>query len=29
VAALGGQLQYETAPAKGTRFFFTLELPVA
>ena len=29
VAALGGQLQYETAPAKGTRFFFILELPVA
>ena len=29
VAALGGQLQYETAPGKGTRFFFTLDLPVA
>jgi len=28
-AALGGQLQYETAPGKGTRFFFTLDLPVA
>src|SRR5712691_2717719 len=28
-AALGGQLQYETGPGKGTRFFFTLDLPVA
>jgi signal transduction histidine kinase len=29
VGALGGGLEYETGPAKGTRFFFTLELPVA
>src|SRR5712691_11295002 len=29
VAALGGQLTYDTAPGKGTRFFFTLDLPVA
>jgi signal transduction histidine kinase len=29
VAALGGQLKYETAPGKGTRFFFDLDLPVA
>src|SRR5207247_8745739 len=25
VAALGGQLKYETAPGKGTLFFFTLD----
>jgi signal transduction histidine kinase len=29
VAALGGQLKYNTAPGKGTLFFFTLDLPVA
>lgn len=29
VAALGGRLDYETAPGKGTRFFFTLDIPVA
>jgi len=29
VAALGGQLTYDTLPGKGTRFFFTLDLPVA
>jgi signal transduction histidine kinase len=29
VAALGGQLKYDTAPGKGTLFFFTLDLPVA
>ncbi|PYO92427.1 MAG: hypothetical protein DMD62_13280 [Gemmatimonadetes bacterium] len=29
VSALGGQLEYETAVDKGTRFFFTLQLPVA
>jgi len=29
VAALGGQLQYETAAGKGTRFSFSLDLPVA
>ncbi|HEY3220347.1 MAG TPA: HAMP domain-containing sensor histidine kinase [Gemmatimonadales bacterium] len=29
VGALGGQLNYETAPGKGTRFYFTLDLPVA
>ena len=29
VAALGGQLKYETAPEKGTRFFYTVHLPVA
>jgi len=29
VKALGGQLQYDTAPGKGTRFYFTLDLPVA
>ncbi len=29
VAALGGQLTYDTAPGTGTRFFFTLDLPVA
>ncbi len=29
VAALGGQLKYDTAPGKGTRFFYTLDLPVA
>lgn len=29
VAALGGELQYDTAPGKGTRFFFTLDLPAA
>jgi len=28
VAALGGQLRYDTAPGKGTRFYFTLDLPV-
>jgi two-component system sensor histidine kinase TorS len=28
VAALGGQLRYETAAGKGTRFHFVLELPV-
>ena len=26
---LGGQLEYTTAPEKGTRFFFTLDLPAA
>ena len=29
VAALGGQLKYVTAPDQGTRFFFTVPLPVA
>jgi len=29
VAALGGQLKYVTAPDQGTRFFFTVRLPVA
>jgi len=29
VAALGGQLKYATAPDQGTRFFFTVRLPVA
>ena len=29
VAALGGQLLYETAAGKGTRFYFVLSLPVA
>src|SRR6267154_497457 len=29
VAALGSQLKYETAPDTGTRFFFTVHLPVA
>src|SRR2546423_428897 len=29
VSALGGQLEYGTAVDKGTRFFFTLDLPVA
>jgi len=29
VGALGGQLKYDTAPGKGTRFFYTLDLPVA
>ncbi len=29
VKALGGQLQYDTAPGKGTRFYFTLDFPVA
>jgi signal transduction histidine kinase len=29
VCALGAQLNYETTPGKGTRFFFTLDLPVA
>jgi len=29
VAALGGQLEYNTAPSKGTRFFFMLDLPPA
>jgi signal transduction histidine kinase len=29
VAALGGQLQYDTAQGKGTRFYFTLDLAVA
>ena len=29
VAALGGQLEYDTVPGKGTRFFFTLDLPAA
>jgi signal transduction histidine kinase len=29
VAALGSQLKYDTAPGKGTRFFFTLDLPIA
>jgi signal transduction histidine kinase len=29
VGALGGELKYDTAPNKGTRFFFTLDLPVA
>jgi len=28
VGALGGQLKYETAAGKGTRFFFVLDLPV-
>jgi len=28
VRALGGQLQYETAAATGTRFYFVLDLPV-
>jgi signal transduction histidine kinase len=28
VAALGGQLTFETAPGKGTRFLFTLSLPL-
>ena len=28
VRALGGQLQYETALGKGTRFYFVLDLPV-
>jgi len=28
VRALGGQLQYETAVGKGTRFYFVLDLPV-
>ncbi len=29
VAAMGGELRVETAPAQGTRFSFELELPVA
>ena len=29
VAALGGELKYDTSPDRGTRFFFTLDLPVA
>ncbi len=29
VAALGSQLKYDTAPDTGTRFFFTVDLPVA
>ena len=29
VSALGGTLEYETAASKGTRFFFTLDLPIA
>jgi len=28
VGALGGQLKYETAAGKGTRFYFVLDLPV-
>src|SRR5947208_13312565 len=28
VAALGGQLKYETGPDTGTRFFYTVHLPV-
>ena len=28
VGALGGQLKYETATGRGTRFYFVLELPV-
>src|SRR6266571_9574311 len=28
VAALGGQLKYVTAPDQGTRFFYTVHLPV-
>lgn len=28
VGALGGQLKYETAAGKGTRFYFALDLPV-
>jgi len=27
VAALGGRLEYETAPGRGTRFYFALHLP--
>jgi signal transduction histidine kinase len=29
VRALGGWLRYETAPGKGTRFYFVLDLPTA
>lgn len=29
VEAMNGQLQVETGPGQGTRFFFTLELPLA
>jgi signal transduction histidine kinase len=29
VTALGGEFRFETTPGKGTRFFFTLDLPVA
>lgn len=28
VGALGGQLKYETAAGKGTRFYFVLDLPI-
>jgi signal transduction histidine kinase len=29
VAAMGGDLRYETTPGEGTRFFFTLHMPPA
>jgi hypothetical protein len=29
VAAMGGDLRYETSPGEGTRFFFTLHMPPA